>query len=105
MAGMGAAGTPGTMAPGMAAPGGTTGYVQEPVKPIDPAAEISRINNNIMLYQIALGAGALGIGLSTCLFVKSIYRPTSKGFHGGDSDGDLDSGTDDDDEEDSEDDD
>ena len=62
----------------------------EVVKPIDTAAEISRINSKIMMYNIALGAAAVGSGLATCLFAKSILQPARKGVSGGDSDEDED---------------
>jgi len=56
---------------------------------IDVKAEISRIENNIFMYHIAIALGALGIGVTTCLFVRSILKPP-KGFHSGSSDGDMD---------------
>ena len=94
----------GARGPG-AVPGGPPGadgynqYPADPIKGIDPTAEISRINGNIMFFNLAVAAGAVGIGLTMCLFVRSALAPP-KGFHGGDSDGDMDSDDEDDDDED-----
>ena len=63
---------------------------------INPATEITRINTNIMIYNALIGASAIGIGVSMCLFVRSILKPP-KGYHGGDSDEDMDSDEEDDD--------
>lgn len=91
-------GAPGAAVPGAAAATGYgTGYTPEVVKPIDPVVEISRINTNIFIYQAGIAALALGAGISTCLFVKSIYAPARKGFSGGDSDEDADGSDDSDD--------
>lgn len=100
----GAAPTAAQMRPG-AAPSANnpSGYNQFPdpeVKGIDPAAEISRIENNIFIYHIVISAAAIGIGVTMCLFVRSILKP-AKGFHGGDSDDEMDSDGEDDDSEES----
>jgi hypothetical protein len=80
---------------GGAAPSATNpnGYNQFPdpeVKGIDPAVEISRINNNILIYNGVIIAAAVGIGVTMCMFVRSILKP-AKGYHGGDSDNEMDS--------------
>ena len=97
-------------AAGMAAPGqppaGANGYNQfpaDPVKGINPAAEIARINGNIALYNAVIGASAVALGITMCLFVRSVMKPP-KGVHGGDSDDEMDSEEDDEDESDSDDD-
>ena len=76
--------TPGAVASSGATPG-TTAQVG-----IDVKAEVARIEGNITLFYTAIVAGALGIGISSCLFVRSILKP-AKGFHGGSSDADMDS--------------
>lgn len=93
-------GPPGQPVPGQAgsSAAGTAGAsTTPPVVGIDVQAEISRINNNIFMYELGIAAAAIGIGLSTCLFVRSIYKPP-KGVHGGDSDEDMESEDDEDDE-------
>jgi hypothetical protein len=85
-------------------PAGTqpaSGYQGDQVKPIDPNAEITRITGNIWWYNASIALGSIGIALSTCFFVKSIYRP-AKGYHGGDSDSEMDTDDDDDDDDDDE---
>ncbi len=92
----GVAGVPGQVGAGV--PGATPG-VPSTGAPlmvgIDAQAEIARINSNIFMYNLAIGASAIGLCLSTCLFVRSIYRP-AKGVHGADSDADMDSEDDED---------
>jgi hypothetical protein len=95
---MGAPGAPGVAG---APPNPANGYNQHPGAPIqgiDPAVEISRITNNIYMYNLMIALSAVGACMSTCLFVKSIYKP-AKGVHGGDSDADMDSDEEDDDDE------
>ena len=65
------------------------------VKPIDPKAEIARIDSNIALYHAGLAIAAVGISIAMCMFVRTILKPP-KGVHGGDSDEDMDSDEEDD---------
>ena len=87
-------------APSANNPSGYNQYPDPEVKGIDPAAEISRIENNIFIYHIVISAAAIGIGVTMCMFVRSILKP-AKGFHGGDSDDEMDSDGEDDDSEES----
>jgi hypothetical protein len=57
---------------------------------INPSAEISRINTNIAIYNGVIAASAIGIGVTMCLFIRSIYK-APKGVHGGDSDDEMES--------------
>ena len=72
------------------------------MKGINPAAEIARINGNIAIYNAVIAASAIAVGLAMCLFVRSVLKP-AKGFHGGDSDGEMDDEDDDDDDDDDDD--
>ncbi len=65
---------------------------------IDVKAEVARIEGNITLFYAGMVATALAIGVSSCLFVRSILKP-AKGFHGGSSDGDMESEEDESDDE------
>lgn len=91
-AGMPAAGT----SQGAAA-GGSQQYQGDVVKPIDVKAEVARINDNILIFQWVMAASAVGMALTTCLFVRSIFKP-AKGYESVDSDDDEDDDDDDDDE-------
>jgi len=86
--GSGAAPTAGSAVGGVATPGATSGATAQ--QGIDVKAEVARIEGNITLFYTGIVAGALGIGISSCLFVRSILKP-AKGFHGGSSDADMDS--------------
>ncbi len=85
----------GATSAGAANPGANPGT--NPGQGIDVKAEVARIEGNITLFYTGIVAGALGIGISSCLFVRSILKP-AKGFHGGSSDGDMDSEDDESDE-------
>jgi hypothetical protein len=88
-----------TRNPAIANPNGNNQYPDPEEKGINPATEINRIETNIMIYNGVIAAAAIGIGITMCLFVRSVLSP-AKGYHGGDSDGEMDS--DDEDESDSE---
>lgn len=79
--------------PRAAGPTNANGYNQFPdpeAQGINPSVEINRIQTNIMIYNGVIAAAAIGIGVTMCLFVRSVLSP-AKGYHGGDSDGDMDS--------------
>lgn len=78
-------------------PSGYNQYPDPEAKGINPETEISRIESNILIYNVVLAAAAIGIGVGMCMFVRSILKP-AKGYHGGDSDGEMDSDDEDDDE-------
>ena len=76
-------------------PNGYNQYPDPEAQGINPASEISRINTNIAIYSGVIAASAIGIGITMCLFVRSIYK-APKGVHGGDSDDEMESESDDD---------
>ena len=96
----GAAATPAASPPGQSMPTNPNGT---PVQQgIDVKAEVARIEGNITLFYAGITAAAIGLGVTSCLFVRSILKP-AKGFHGGSSDGDMDSEEEDDSEDESDD--
>jgi hypothetical protein len=86
--------------PGMGMMGSAPGTAGAPATQpgIDVKAEVARIEGNISLFYAGIAATAIGIGVTSCLFVRSILKP-AKGFHGGSSDGDMESEEDESDDE------